>query len=42
MLTGHPAVSQILGAAPRSGGDGVTLVQLRRKSELFDDLTPRL
>ena len=40
MLATHPAVRHTLTAAPHSGGDGVTLVQLRRKSDLFDDRTP--
>lgn len=41
LLAAHPAVHHILGAAPRSGGDGVTLVQLRRKSDLFEDMMGR-
>jgi DNA mismatch repair protein MutS2 len=38
-LVTHPAVHHILGAPAHSGGDGVTLVQIRRKSDLFDDFT---
>jgi hypothetical protein len=39
LLAAHPAVHHTVGAPAASGGDGVTVVQLRRKSDLFDDRT---